>query len=1076
MQNRNQNNNLSVEEAYMVITNQDNLDVFNVTPNKVFMPAASKIGEVSNIPFADQIGHAVKRNTLIGTLPEAIKKHETLSSFKPQEGYDVVSDLKERNQLGMYDYVSESESPEETSFIIERVTKMNKEDAFYQSGKNYGIANIAGMLLDPLNLAPIASPVAKGRSIESFFQNMLFNSYIYGTEAAIDNYADERITFNQSLAQAAGTTFFVSIIGTMLSPKAKTIQDSVNAKFKDEIISEPVDEYFGPLTAGSAQTKDSTIAKPLEGDEKLVPTGIGIEKVKITPKLRAFNSDVEYYSNLMSRLVSTSGMIKKKFERGIANDIPVEHEISITYNKPMFDTLNQVKKSYLKYRNRIASDDVIKNEFSTIGIGIKDFASQKIMRKPKKFLSYREFDEEVTRARRRGEHEIPEVMEAAAHYEKVYNEIGQEAFELDLFTKHFEDSIARLEAKIEELETKIKLEQDKTKVKRLKLRRRKARAKIEEYRIKINDIKKRGPTHSGTALYVPRIWKIDQLIKREKEFIARLGYVIFNNDKEIGLAKALEEAQEIHAKLINEYSPYMKIDDADVKDTLIKESGVFRERLLDIKDEMFEDFLENSSEALFRFYVKTTGTDITLKKRFGSIEMKEQIEELKDAFDEKIKAAKTYKEKEKLRKERDQAVEDIRAVRDRIRGTYGMPDDPYKPISRFIRAAKMMNVLTMLGGVTISSIPDIGRVIMTEGFNDTFNYGFRALVSKNREIIKKMNRKELNMASEALDIILGTRALQFMDAGDMFGKRFMFERALHNSQGAFFILNGLHIWNTAMKEFAGMIISAKMIDAMMRFEKDAIKKSEITRLARSGIDKITAKEIVKMVRKHGEKVDIGNGDYMWFPNTEKWEDPFLAKAYRNALVDNVDRTIVTPDSGDRALWTSREVGSMIAQFKSFGQAATTRILISGLQEKQAAFYYGGAMLIGLGMIVNEIKRQQYGIDKKESLKAKIAAGIDRSGIAGIFTDISNAAEVLTDNSIGLNRLIGETNPWTPSTRNKMGVLFGPTGSQVQNSIEILRDVSKGKFNKNTRKKVKRLIPLQNHPLFDPVYDSVLNVK
>ena len=103
------------------------------------------------------------------------------------------------------------------------------------------------------------------------------------------------------------------------------------------------------------------------------------------------------------------------------------------------------------------------------------------------------------------------------------------------------------------------------------------------------------------------------------------------------------------------------------------------------------------------------------------------------------------------------------------------------------------------------------------------------------------------------------------------------------------------------------------------------------------------------------------------PNTDLWTNQQARLTYRAALNQNVNRIIVTPGAGDRALWTSTEMGSLITQFKSYGQAAMVRLLISGLQERDQAFWQGAFLLVGLGAMVNEIKRLQYGIDKKKVL-------------------------------------------------------------------------------------------------------------
>ena len=76
----------------------------------------------------------------------------------------------------------------------------------------------------------------------------------------------------------------------------------------------------------------------------------------------------------------------------------------------------------------------------------------------------------------------------------------------------------------------------------------------------------------------------------------------------------------------------------------------------------------------------------------------------------------------------------------------------------------------------------------------------------------------------------------------------------------------------------------------------------------------------------------------WFPNTDFWTNAIAVRKFRNALNQNVDRIIITPGFGDRALWTSTELGSLITQFKGYAQGAMVRLL--HLDYKRKAWHFG----------------------------------------------------------------------------------------------------------------------------------------
>ena len=201
-----------------------------------------------------------------------------------------------------------------------------------------------------------------------------------------------------------------------------------------------------------------------------------------------------------------------------------------------------------------------------------------------------------------------------------------------------------------------------------------------------------------------------------------------------------------------------------------------------------------------------------------------------------------------------------------------------------------------MGGAAISSIPDIGIMIMHHGFKDSFK-AMRGLWGMNSEIMRKINRGELHNAGEALEMALNSRSLALADVGDIFGNRFAFERSLHNSTNVFMFMNGLNMWNTIMKETTGLMVSnniAKLSKEYLKTGKLSQKNKQ--RLASAGIDPDVLKKIGENINKYGE---TKNGFIL--PNTDLWKDTLAVRRFRTALTEDTSRTIVTPGAGDRAI-------------------------------------------------------------------------------------------------------------------------------------------------------------------------------
>ena len=223
----------------------------------------------------------------------------------------------------------------------------------------------------------------------------------------------------------------------------------------------------------------------------------------------------------------------------------------------------------------------------------------------------------------------------------------------------------------------------------------------------------------------------------------------------------------------------------------------------------------------------------------------------------------------------------------------------------------------------------------------------------------------------------------------------------------------------------------------------------------------------QLIRQHGQRVD---GE--WVPNTALWEDQLLARKFRNALNQSVERTIITPGAGDRALWTSTEMGSLITQFKGYGQGATVRLLTSGLQEKDAAFWQGAILLVGMASLVNEFKKKQYGIDKEQSYSELLADAIDRSGVLGFFTDINNSIEKLSDYKLGLRPMMGKKESYLPFGA-KMGAIFGPAASNTITAGGVATDILTGEADDSTLRSLRFITPTGNLPYLDPIWDNIM---
>jgi len=149
---------------------------------------------------------------------------------------------------------------------------------------------------------------------------------------------------------------------------------------------------------------------------------------------------------------------------------------------------------------------------------------------------------------------------------------------------------------------------------------------------------------------------------------------------------------------------------------------------------------------------------------------------------------------------------------------------------------------------------------------------------------------------------------------------------------------------------------------------------------------------------------------------------------------------------------STQAGGLIAQFKKFSMGMTQRVLIRGLQQKDATFFSSVITMIMLGAMVDMMRSKAFDQDySQKSYSDKFMDAFERSGVGGIFMDVGNSAERLM----------------TADRGAMLGGVFGPTGSNVDKLLNVaIGDESQ------TASNVRRLIPFQNIWYMDSIFDQI----
>jgi tetratricopeptide (TPR) repeat protein len=527
--------------------------------------------------------------------------------------------------------------------------------------------------------------------------------------------------------------------------------------------------------------------------------------------------------------------------------------------------------------------------------------------------------------------------------------------------------------------------------------------------------------------------------------------------------------------------------DEDVPDWMVPIArGPLKGRTFRIPDALVEDFLENDVEMIARRYVRTMAADVELTRAFGRADMKDQFAEIRADYDKLRARAKTDKERLQLGVQEQRDIRHIEAFRDMLRGTYRAVEEQSN-WSAFTRLALGWNYIVKLGGVTLSSLPDLMSVVTRNGLRSFMDDGLPALVSNTKALrIAKRDAMEMGAVTET---VLQSRLAELADLHDPYASGTMADRIMGNVTTAFSKLTFLDRWNDMNKSIVAVMTGNKVSRLLLsnidevpdkwgvvgkQVNFAGLSKHERGYLGKLGIDEAMGTRIADQIQRHGLQE---NG--VWGLNVRAWTDKDAKRAIAAALNKEVDGVVVTPGVADRPLWARSNTGKMIMQFKSFGLAAHQRLLLSRLQGRpkhMAEFILLGSLF---GMMVSYLKYIERGdFEAAERLTENpglwIADGFDRTGIASVLMEVSNTGEKLGlpfGVKTAAQLLAGDEDRGADvsryASRNTAGALLGPSIGTLQDIATIASQAAQGEFNSQGARAIVRNIPFGTLPGIRP---------
>lgn len=478
---------------------------------------------------------------------------------------------------------------------------------------------------------------------------------------------------------------------------------------------------------------------------------------------------------------------------------------------------------------------------------------------------------------------------------------------------------------------------------------------------------------------------------------------------------------------------------------------------------LIADFVEKDVDHVISSFLRTALPDIELTKRFGDVEMTDVFRGINEDFARKTaEVGNNPKELQRLEKQRLRTIEDVAAIRDKVRNVYGWSGTSGGQMAgRIANAARNLNVATDLGTSTANSMGDLAGIVFRYGFQKVYKDGWEpwfkgmAGMSEAGPALKR----QFKAATISVETHLNLRAHALSDITEAYRPGSQFERALSWGANKSQILNLQATFTDFSKNIASSVAQAEILRAAERVVKNTATQDDITKLAAASIDRNTAAKI------HAEFSTPGGGDVIdgvRLPNTEVWKDRAAAGAFERALSREADIAVVTPGM-EKPLWMSTPVAGLLGQFKSFIAATHERTLIAQLQQRDANTLQGLIGAVAMGMLSYRLYTLASGKPASDKPEEWIKEGISRSGVMGWFDEINSITAKATGGKGDVFRLIGAEKELSRyQSRSILSSLLGPSASKIEGVAGITRSLATGEGSAADIAAGRRLIPLQNH--------------
>jgi hypothetical protein len=497
--------------------------------------------------------------------------------------------------------------------------------------------------------------------------------------------------------------------------------------------------------------------------------------------------------------------------------------------------------------------------------------------------------------------------------------------------------------------------------------------------------------------------------------------------------------------------------------------GHAKERTIDVPTALIADFLDLNQRQTAADYARRMGASIETARKMGDPSMVGRLAAMELAMLKEVQAGRGGLE------EIDAVLGSARDLRDKVLGTFAVPEDPSAYSVRTLRFLTNAAVLQQMGSALLANVIDVGRVVMAHGFREVF-WGAAEALTQNRQAWR-LAGDEAAEAGAALELTLLSRTRELSELRDVHADVTTIERWAEQGARGMQFLNLVAPWTQQLQRFSGSLHASRMIQLSLAAADDGLSVRNAEQLAAYGISPDMARRVADAWRAAGDAVD-GRAGPLYLANTKAWADADLVRDFRAALATAVDASVMKPGAADRPNFMSKPLFQAMFLYKSFAMAATQRFVMAGLQQRDGLVLSGMLSSIALAWIIEGPDKGAF--DKNPIWSdERLFRAIDRSGVMGIVGDLNNAVEMATANAVGLRPLLNLTPIFDiqaplfqkdPSWAQRVGAILGPTINPSLNVIWAFTDPAAEPD--KAAAAIRRMLPFNNLLYIRGLVDSV----